>query len=454
LVKDVDRFRAYRDGVSDFVKWIEADALRFSKNNPAAADQGAQPADATQESLQEEDDCFSYDGGISAAYANTDLELFILKKILLEHKQRDDAGFYAKELSFNNDHLADICRPIHLMIEDKILYLSANTWPRAEENNGVGIEDKRGFINWDLVEKLDKNQSEIDAIGGIVFDVSMQDELKLKNRIDIAIDEFMNDRIQDAFGRMMDKANLDDILIHNEQEPDQKKKEWTKENFGSEVTYQYSKQRGIILDELARNNEGEMIVPLSDFHDKRVDMLKTLLALERENILRIKDLISNPMYDENGNFIGLWATKDNPSAKISMLRMPASIETKPMTKTGRKTPLASEKKSLVGEPPFATKPEFDEKKSKIVWSGQNCEIPINENSYYFCKKIFGPDFGEKVSELDISDQDEWDGGSPRSVYNAMNWVNGLIKDSYGIENNLFKSRKNYFWIRDELFGSP
>jgi hypothetical protein len=68
--------------------------------------------------------------------------------------------------------------------------------------------------------------------------------------------------------------------------------------------------------------------------------------------------------------------------------------------------------------------------------------------------MFVSDFGEKVSELDISDQDEWDGGSPRSVYNAMNWVNGLIKDTYGIESDLFKSRKSYFWIRDELFKSP
>ncbi len=334
-VRDINRFNEYRNGVSDFVKWIEQDSARFSKTDPETED-------------EEKDDCFSYDGGISTPYANTDLELFVLKKILLEHKQRDDAGFHAKELSFNNDSLEYICRPIELMIEDKILYLSANTHPeRSEHDASKGIEDERGFINWGLVEKLDKNPSEIDAIGGIVFDTDMQDELKLKGRIDIAVEEFMNDRVQNPFGfaYMMDKTRLNDLLARNEQEPDKDKKEWVKKELGSEESaYPYSKQRELIIDELLRGSEDEIVMPLNSFRDEHVDVLKTLLALEKENLLRIKGLESNAMYDKAGNFVGLWATKDNPTAKLHILKMQASITAKPRTNSGKNVPLTSEEK--------------------------------------------------------------------------------------------------------------
>jgi hypothetical protein len=457
-------FKAYRKKVSDLVAWIENDRAKFSKSGDGVVKKESEKREGgivTDDSVPEEgeDDCFSYDGGPSAPYPNTDSELFILKKILLEHKHRDDGGFNAKELSFNNNSLADICRPIQLMIEDKILYLSGNTFPeRSGDDKDDGIEDKRGFINWKVVEKLDKNPSEIDAVaGGVNFDTDIQDEVKLKGRLDIAIEEFMNDKVQnpDGFAYGMDKSKLEEALARNKKEPNEEKRKWIDENFVADgSSYLYAKQREIIISELTNRNAGEMVMPLNGFRDKSVDVLKTLLALEKENILRIKELQSNTMFDNDGNFIGLWATKDNPVAKIQILNVRASGAIKPRTKAGKDTSLASEKENLVGELPFATKPEFDEKKSRIMWNGHPCEIPINENSYFFCRRMFVPGFGEKVSELDISEQDEWVGGSPRSVYNAMNWVNGLIKGSYGIENDLFKTRKNYFWIRDELFKSP
>jgi hypothetical protein len=302
-----------------------------------------------EEDEEEDDDCFSYDGGPSSSYPNTDLELFILKKILLEHKHWDDGGFNAKELSFNNDSLSDICRPIQLMIEDKILYLSANTFPeRTGDDKDDGIEDKRGFINWKVVEKLDKNPSKIDAVvGGVNFDIDMQDEVKLKGRLDIAVEEFMNDKVQnpDGFAYGMDKSKLSEALARNKKELDEGKKKWIDENFAIDgASYLYAKQRGIVIDEIAKGNEGEIVMSLNDFRDQNVDVLKTLLALEKENILRIKELQSNAMFDNDGNFIGLWSTKDNPSAKIQILNAPAVDAAKTRTNINKDAPFTSEEK--------------------------------------------------------------------------------------------------------------
>jgi|GEM_PF-3594791 len=104
-----------------------------------------------EQEIDEEEDCFSYDDGITTPYENSDSELFILKTILLYHKQRDDAGFLAKELSYDNDSIEEICKVINRLIEDKILYLSANTRPERLDEKGIeGIEAKSGFINWEL----------------------------------------------------------------------------------------------------------------------------------------------------------------------------------------------------------------------------------------------------------------------------------------------------------------
>jgi len=174
----------------------------------------------------EEDDVFSYDGGLSRPYENSDAELFILKKILLEHKRRSGAGFLAKELSFNNNSLEEVCEVINKLMEDKILYLAANTRPERDEKKGIdGIEDRRGFINRDLVKKLDENPQEMDKESGyVVFDTEVLDEVKLKGRIDIAIDEFMNDKVFNPLGYMVDKAEVEKMLVQIKQQYSEKER--------------------------------------------------------------------------------------------------------------------------------------------------------------------------------------------------------------------------------------
>jgi hypothetical protein len=240
-----------------------------------------------------------YDG-ISFPYQYTDVELFILKKILLEHKQRDDAGFLAKEFSFDNNSLTEICRTINRLIQDKVLILSANTMPPAlfDDESVEGIQDEQGFINWQLAEKLDKNPKQMDAKNGtVIFDTEVIDEVKLKGRIDIGIEEFMSDKIFDENGFLARP---------------------------SEGDLGYKKQRDAVLNELAKNQEEETSIQLNRFPNPKIDVLKTLLCLEKENLLRIKELKSNDLFENGIKSLGRWSSKDNPTAVIFILKTQAS----------------------------------------------------------------------------------------------------------------------------------
>jgi hypothetical protein len=143
----------------------------------------------------------------------------------------------------------------------------------------------------------------------------------------------------------MDKSKLSEMIARNKKEPEKEKRKWIDENLAIDgASYPYAKQREIVINELAKGNEGEIVMPLNGFRDQGVDVLKTLLALEKENILRIKELQSNVIFDNNGKFIGLWATKDNPTAKIQILNVLAVDAAKRGTRIGRDAPFTSEVK--------------------------------------------------------------------------------------------------------------
>jgi len=161
--------------------------------------------------------------------------------------------------------------------------------------------------------------------GSVSFDTEVLDEVKLKGRIDIAIEEFMNDKVYTPLGLMMDKSEVDKILASVENEADKKKKTAVVEALKPKrISYPYYKQRAIIIDEISKDNKEELLIPLNSFRDGQVDVLKTLLALEKENLLRIIELRSNPVYDDKGNFLGKWSERDNPVARIYTLKSQAN----------------------------------------------------------------------------------------------------------------------------------
>lgn len=436
-----------------FNSLLKYDGFVFKKRKLKKIEQEPECDEKSEE--DDEEDVFSYDGGISSPYNNTDLELFILKKIQLEHKRRDDRGFLAKELSFNNDSLEEICRVINKLMEDKILYLSANTRPERFENE-EGIEDKSGFINWEMVEKLDKNHQKMDTESGfVIFDTEILDEVKLKGRIDIAIEEFMNDKIYTPLGIMMDKTEIEKILASIEHDTNENKKDAVMEAIMPKKTsYPYYKQREIIIEEISKDDKERMEIPLNYFRDKRVDVLKTLLALEKENLLRITELRSNPIYDDKGNFLGKWSGKDNPVAKIYTLKakvnkqepMLLKIVEMPELKIKGFEEKSKQKNALMVEL-VSKEIHFNDEEAKIVIGEEDCQLPPFKNEHFFCRAMYefpAKEFidwsiiYEKYEGIKSKDKSPNDPTKDkRAIQDTMYALNKRIKRVINTSDNLF-----------------
>ena len=97
------------------------------------------------------------------------------------------------------------------------------------------------------------------------------------------------------------------------------------------------------------------------------------------------------------------------------------------------------------EMPIDTMIRFDEKTGIISMGGKPCEIPINTNQYFLCKKMFSIPLGTPVKEIDILDMIDWARDTKRSVYDAMLAVNKKAKQSLGIEK-LLRWNAGRVWV--------
>ena len=97
------------------------------------------------------------------------------------------------------------------------------------------------------------------------------------------------------------------------------------------------------------------------------------------------------------------------------------------------------------EMPINTMIRFDEKTGIISMGGKPCEIPINTNQYFLCKKMFSIPLGTPVKEIDILDMIDWARDTKRSVYDAMLAVNKKAKQSLGIEK-LLRWNAGRVWV--------
>lgn len=101
---------------------------------------------------------------------------------------------------------------------------------------------------------------------------------------------------------------------------------------------------------------------------------------------------------------------------------------------------------------FQDIPLFKEKESGI-YIGKVCiRIPIGTAMFCFCKTMFGIPIGNFISEEALLEEIERAGTKEtvRTVYDAMNRVNRIIRKETGIEK-LFERKNNNFRIKKELF---
>lgn len=93
------------------------------------------------------------------------------------------------------------------------------------------------------------------------------------------------------------------------------------------------------------------------------------------------------------------------------------------------------------------KPRFDDNNGKIYFNGKECQVPLQTNQFFLCRKMFNETLGKRIKEIDILDLIDWSKDGKRSVYDAMRLTNNRAKENLGIEK-LFKWRNNTVWMNE------
>ena len=234
------------------------------------------------------------------AKQDNDLDLYLKKKILVEN-WRDDLPHPITELSFTKNTMEQICYSLWDLFISDVIYFGANTFP---EN--ILIETDPRFhqeiaFNWQLIRDLDNNPHKVDD--NYSFDIEVLDEKRLKRNIEEEIEEFIANKVD------MSKFEKAKDLY-----PDTKFFETPSFSRGIPANYYaYKKQRKILLNLIANlydkfENE-TLVINFNKINDKNVNVLRTILALEKEGFFTIKELRN----DKNE-----WIDNDNVYAKISI----------------------------------------------------------------------------------------------------------------------------------------
>ncbi len=261
----------------------------------------SKPKPKTQENREEES--YYFENGMP--HPGCALELFIARKIL-DRKTRPH--FAAKELSFKQHSFAEICYIVNSFIEKGILSVFQQTpedltysYEECEELFG---EDEPCVIKWSVVKRIEKDPKELKWAG---FDFDVEDEVKLRGIIDIGVSEFMNDKRYGDLGDLVDLSSLS----------------------SNELTYE--QQKDLVLRDIKNGTQNEVLINISDYLHPKVDIVRTLLSMDREGLLRIKEFSweyrKNPHIDssEDDNIKG-FEDKDEVYAKVRLIQQPHTAQ--------------------------------------------------------------------------------------------------------------------------------
>lgn len=247
---------------------------------------------------------------IKEAEQDNDLDLYLKKKILVEN-WRDDIPHPLKELSFNNNTLEQICYSLWDLFVAENIFFGANTFPED-----ILVETDPRFhqeiaFNWNLIRDLDNNKDKVEDEDG--FDIEILNEARIKKDIEGEINEFV-----------VNKVDGDKIKKEKDFYPDTKFLETPSYLRNSSINYYaYKKQREFLLNliaDLYERFENEiLVIKFGDIQDKNVNVLRTILALEKEGIFTIKELRNDKRE---------WGDKDSVYVKIQLTKskIPAIIK--------------------------------------------------------------------------------------------------------------------------------
>lgn len=116
------------------------------------------------------------------------------------------------------------------------------------------------------------------------------------------------------------------------------------------------------------------------------------------------------------------------------------------TKLGKES-----KKRIKSEKKQNLKLSFDPRKSRIIYGGKFCDIPINTYEYYLCKIIFDKPLGGKIPEddlLEILDSVKLE-RTNRVIYDTHLRINKKVEKNIGLKRILI-NRGSMVWISDDF----
>lgn len=233
---------------------------------------------------------------------DNDLDLYLKKKFLVE-KWRNDLPHPLKELSFNNNTLEQICYSLWDLFSSNVLSFGANTFPED-----ILVETDPRFwqeiaFNWNLIRDLDNNPHKVED--GYGFDIEILNEKGIKKDIEEEINEFV-----------ANKVNGDKIKNAKDFYSDTKFIETPSYLRNNSINYYaYKKQREFLLNfiaDLYGKLENEiLVIKFNEIQDKNVNILRTILTLEKEGFFSIQELRNDKKE---------WTDKDNVYAKIQLTK--------------------------------------------------------------------------------------------------------------------------------------
>jgi hypothetical protein len=241
--------------------------------------------------------------------------------------------------------LEQICYILLNLYSINVITFGPNTFPEDILIEAVPLLKQDFVFNWNLIKDLDINPRKIENEYG--FDIEILNEEWLKKSIKKEIDEFISNKVKPGEIKKMKEFVPDTEYLKTplylRGEP---------HNY-----YSYKKQREILLTYIAslyEELENELVViKFEEIKDPSINILRTLLALEEEKILNIKEI---------NNERAEWTEKDSIYARIEIDR--SKIQEIKKFLTTKKT--KEEEKISTGEMPSKEKESFPVKISGEV----------------------------------------------------------------------------------------
>ncbi len=88
---------------------------------------------------------------------------------------------------------------------------------------------------------------------------------------------------------------------------------------------------------------------------------------------------------------------------------------------------------------------FDKSSGKLIYEGEECQLPFKKLEYYIAEAFFSRPPETKFTEDDLSASFDREGNSPSRIYDGVGRINRRVKTYLGVEK-LISYKGSYYWL--------